>query len=135
MPDRAAFGQLWRFVAVGSLCTAVQYIILMLAVEAVGAPAAPASGAGYLASAALNYALNRRITFESGQAHRIGILRFLIIVASGLILTVLGMRLLHGYLRWHYLAAQVLVTLFVLLWNFAWHRHWTFAEVRRTPGT
>ena len=48
----------------------------------------------------------------------------------GLALNVLGMRLLHGYLRWHYVLSQVLTTVVTLSWNFAGHRHWTFATPR-----
>jgi putative flippase GtrA len=124
-----------RFVAAGAVCTLLQYLVLVLGVELAGADALPASGAGYLASAVLNYLLNRRYTFGGGVAHRMAMMRFCVVVASGLALNLAGMRLLHGHLRWHYLYAQMLVTLLVLLWNFAWHRHWTFAApVRHPPG-
>jgi putative flippase GtrA len=117
------------------LCTGLQYLLLVLAVEWTGADAALASGAGFAASAVLNYGLNRRYTFGAGQGHGTAIARFVTVVASGLMLTFGGMRLLHGYLGWHYLHAQVLVTLSVLLWNFAWHGLWTFAApARRFPG-
>ena len=132
---RGTWAQLLRFVAVGGLCTFLQYLLLILAVEWRGADAILASGAGFGASAVLNYVLNRRYTFGGGPGHRTAIARFMIVVASGLLLTFAGMRLLHGYLGWHYLHAQVLVTLLVLLWNFAWHGLWTFAApARRFPG-
>ena len=124
-----------RFVAAGAVCTLLQYLVLVLSVELAGADALPASGAGYLASAVLNYVLNRRYTFGGGAEHRTALMRFCVVVASGLALNLAGMRLLHGHLRWHYLYAQMLVTLLVLLWNFAWHRNWTFAApLRHPPG-
>lgn len=127
--------RLLRFATVGGFCTFVQYLLLVLAVEWLGVEATPASAAGFAASAVLNYGLNRRYTFGGGAGHRTAIARFVIVVASGLLLTFAGMRLLHGYLGWHYLHAQVLVTLVVLLWNFAWHGLWTFAApARRFPG-
>ena len=132
---RSASTQLLRFVAAGSACTLLQYLVLVLGVELAGADALLASGTGYLAGAVLNYVLNRRYTFGGSAAHRTAVVRFGVVVASGLALNLAGMRLLHGHLRWHYLYAQVLVTLLVLLWNFAWHRQWTFAApVRHTPG-
>jgi len=134
-PVHPASTQLIRFVAAGAVCTLLQYLVLVLGVELAGADALLASGAGYVASAVLNYVLNRRYTFGGRVAHRTAVMRFSVVVASGLALNLAGMRLLHGHLRWHYLYAQMLVTLLVLLWNFAWHRQWTFAApVRHPPG-
>jgi putative flippase GtrA len=126
----AAGGQFLRFLLVGGLCTALQYLVLVTAVEWGGVDALVASGTGFALSAALNYLLNRRYTWASQTGHRIAMRRFVLVVGSGLLLNLLGMRLLHGYLHWHYMPAQVLTTVVTLLWNFAWHRHWTFA----TPG-
>jgi putative flippase GtrA len=49
------------------------------------------------------------------------------VLVIGLSLNLLGMRLLHGYLHWHYVLAQVLTTVVTLLWNFIGHRRRTFA--------
>lgn len=112
---------------VGGLCTAVQYLVLVAAVELGRADPLLASGAGFVLSAMLNYLLNRRFTWASQAEHRVAASRFVLVVSSGLLLNLLGMRLLHGYLGWHYVPAQVLTTLVTLGWNFAWHRYWTFA--------
>ncbi len=135
IPASRGSSQLLRFVVAGGVCTLLQYLILVAGVEVMGIDAVLASATGYLVSAVLNYALNRRYTFRSATAHRVALVRFAVVVASGMALNIAGMRLLHTYLRWHYLYAQVLVTLLVLLWNFAWHRYWTFAPVRRQPGS
>ena len=129
----SASTQLLRFVAAGAACTLLQYLILVLGVEVAAADAMLASGTGYLASSVLNYALNRRYTFGGAVSHRTAVTRYLIVMASGLALNLAGMRLLHAGLHWHYLYAQMLVTLLVLLWNFAWHRQWTFAAPARRP--
>ena len=127
----AAGGQFLRFLLVGGLCTALQYLVLVAGVELGGADPLLASGAGFVLSAALNYLLNRRFTWASQADHRVAITRFALVVASGLLLNLLGMRLLHGYLHWHYVPSQVLTTLVTLAWNFAWHRYWTFATSER----
>jgi len=121
-----AGGQFLRFLLVGGVCTALQYGALVTAVEWSGVDPLLASGAGFVLSAVLNYLLNRRYTWASQAQHRIAIRRFVMVTGAGLLLNLLGMRLLHGYLDWHYVPAQVLTTLVTLLWNFAWHRHWTF---------
>jgi putative flippase GtrA len=119
--------QMFRFAVVGTLCTLLQYLVLIACVEWGGINPVVASGLGFPLSGAVNYLLNRRFTWASDAAHGVAVRRFIIVVATGLVLNTLGMKLLHGYLHLHYLLAQVLTTMITLLWNFAWHRHWTFA--------
>ena len=123
--------ELLRFLLVGGLCTLLQYLVLVAGVELLSVDAVLASATGFLTSASVNYFLNRRYTWPSNLAHGVAIRRFTAVVAIGLALNVLGMRLLHGYLRWHYVLSQVLTTVLTLSWNFAGHRRWTFA----TAGT
>jgi len=120
--------ELLRFLLVGGLCTALQYLVLVAGVEFANVDAVVASAAGFLASAAVNYLLNRRFTWASSVPHGVAVRRFTAVLAIGLVLNVLGMRLLHGYLHWHYVFAQVLTTVVTLTWNFTGHRHWTFAS-------
>jgi putative flippase GtrA len=124
---RAAGAQFLRFLVIGGLCTGLQYLVLIAAVEWGGVDPLIASGAGFVLSAVLNYLLNRLYTWGGRAEHRVAVTRFVLVVGSGLVLNLLGMRLLHGYLHWHYVPAQVLTTLVTLLWNFMWHRYWTFA--------
>lgn len=119
--------ELLRFLMVGGLCTALQYLVLVAGVELLHANAVAASAAGFLGSAAVNYLLNRRFTWGSEAPHGPAVRRFIAVLVVGLALNVLGMRLLHGYLHWHYVLSQVLTTVVTVSWNFAGHRHWTFA--------
>lgn len=119
--------ELLRFLLVGGFCTLLQYALLVAGVELLHLDAVVASTSGFLASAVVNYLLNRRFTWASTAAHAVAVRRFLIVLAIGLALNVLGMRLLHGYLHWHYVLSQVLTTMVTVSWNFAGHRHWTFA--------
>jgi putative flippase GtrA len=120
--------ELLRFLLVGSVCTLLQYLVLIAGVELLQADAVVASATGFMASAAVNYLLNRRYTWASKLPHDVAVWRFLLVLGIGLALNVLGMRLLHGYLRCHYVLSQVLTTMVTLAWNFLGHRHWTFAS-------
>jgi putative flippase GtrA len=120
--------ELLRFALVGGFCTLLQYLILILGVEFLYADAVVASTVGFLVSAAANYLLNRRFTWASQAPHGVAVRRFISVLAIGVLLNVLGMRLLHGYLGWHYVLSQVLTTVVTLLWNFNGHRQWTFAS-------
>lgn len=116
-----------RFLLVGGFCTALQYLVLVAGVELLHADAVVFSAIGFLSSAAASYLLNRRFTFDSTVPHAIAVRRFATVLVIGLALNVLGMRLLHGYLGWHYVLSQVLTTMATVTWNFAGHRHFTFA--------
>lgn len=120
--------QFMRFALVGGLCTGIQYALLAVGVEWLGLGAVTASTAGYLLSAIVNYLLNRRFTYGSNAPHKRLALRFVIVLVSGLALNALFMQLLHGYLQWHYVVAQLLATVGNLLWNFCAHRWWTFSR-------
>ena len=75
-----------RFVFVGGICTAIQYLLLVIFVEGPGLAVTLASTLGYLMSSAANYFLNYRFTFNSSSLHRVALPRFSLIVSAGLLL-------------------------------------------------
>jgi putative flippase GtrA len=116
-----------RFVAVGILATAVHYMVLIGAVEGLAVSPVPASGLGYSLGAMANYWLNRRFTFRSEAPHARAILRFSIVLATGLCLNLLLMHWLTGRFSLPYLWSQVITTGIVLVWNFIGNSRWSFA--------
>ncbi|MCL2523962.1 MAG: GtrA family protein [Betaproteobacteria bacterium] len=119
--------QLFRFLIVGGIATAVQYALLIALVN-VGVPPVPASSIGFVLSAALNYALNRRFTFASARSHREAAPRFAITALAGLAINGALMWLFTTLAGLHYLIAQVGATISTLAWNFAVNRWWTFSS-------
>ncbi len=118
--------QLFRFLIVGGIATAVHYALLMALVYAGVAPV-PASSAGFVLGAIVNYMLNRHFTFASARRHREAVPRFAATALAGLAI--------NGTLMWlftaagvpHYLIAQVGATIGTLVWNFIVNRLWTFS--------
>jgi putative flippase GtrA len=115
-----------RFVLVGVVATAAQYLLLVALVDLFGSSAILASAISYAASTLLNYVLNRRFTFSSRQAHGIALPRFLFVAATGLGLNTGIMWLLTAGAGLYYLLAQVFATGIVLVWNFVLNNYWTF---------
>jgi len=74
------------FAGVGALATAVQYLILVVLVQLVGLQPAMASSVGFVFGAAVNYALNRRITFRSREPHVVAVPKFAVVASAGLLL-------------------------------------------------
>ncbi len=125
--------QFLRFLVVGGSATVVQYLLLVLLVEGGGLPATPSSAAAYASAAALNYWLNYHWTFASQRAHGQAAQRFAAVALIGLGLNSAIMFGLVDGLAWHYVLAQVVATITVLLWNFLAHRAWTFAPDDTSP--
>ena len=117
----------FRYTAVGAIATAVHYAVLVLWVEAIGAPAYLGSGIGAVVGAQVAYAGNRWFTFAHRGALRASWPRFqataLLGALFGMAVVALGVRL-----GLHYLLAQVIATVLALLLTFAINRAWTFAN-------
>lgn len=116
-----------RYAAVGALATASHYLLLVLAVQGLGAPPAAAAGAGAVLGAGVSYACNRAFTFAARTRHADAIPRFaLVTVALAAANAGLVQAGIDG-LRLGYLLAQVIATLVLLFAGFALHRRWSFA--------
>lgn len=118
--------QFGLFALVGATGTAAHYAVLFCLVEFNGIGAVAASGWGALTGLVINYALNHWLTFKSAQPHARTFPKFALIACIGLGLNLLLMAMLVNGLGFHYLFAQVMVTMVVLTWNFMGNRWWTF---------
>jgi putative flippase GtrA len=115
-----------RYASVGAVATAAHWSVLALLVERMGAAPAPASAAGALVGAAVAYAGNRMMTFRGTTApHRAALPRFLVVAGLGALANAAIVQV-GTTLGWHYLAAQALATLIVLLGGYGANRRWTF---------
>ncbi len=124
--DMVLLSQFSRFALVGGFSTALQYLILVLLVRAAGTDPVVASSVGYVLSALANYDLNYRLTFRSRVPYLGGMLRYSLVMATGLVLNGAIMAVGTKAIGVHYLLAQVAATVVVLFWNFFAHRRWTY---------
>jgi putative flippase GtrA len=121
----ATVGALWRYAAVGVAATAAHFGLLTLLVEGGACPAWLASGFGALLGAQVAFFGNRRLTF--GHRGPIGLAwrRFMGTAALGAVTGMLIVATLTAA-SLHYLFAQAVATLLVMLLTFAINRAWTF---------
>lgn len=115
------------FVAVGAVCTALQYFLLWLLVRDLHWHVIIASSLGFAASAVTNYLLNYNLTFASTRHHVESAPRFAVVALAGLFLNGAVMLVGISVLEWHYMVSQVLATTVVLFWNFIVNLKWSFA--------
>ncbi len=127
-PRLPALQQFGRFLGVGALATALQYLLLVAFVQMLAASPVPASSIAYALSTLFNYAANRRLSFASPRPHRSALPRFLLVAGIGLGLNTFIVWLGTGVLHMHYLMAQLLATALSLGWNFLACRHWAFQD-------
>jgi len=129
----------WRrkfvfFALVGAMTTGMQYAILILAVELLGAEAVVSSCVGYLMSASISYLLNYHFTFKSDHSHFGAATRFAIVSVTGLLLNGVIMYFLVHSVHMLYILAQVVATGTVLMWNFLGSALWAFARAEGHTG-
>jgi len=118
--------QFLTFAFVGIFGTAAHYLVLGALVEVWGIPVLLATTAGFTCGAVVNYALNRRFTFDSTAQHGVALPKFLTVATLGAGINWLVVALLLSASSMHYLLAQLLATASVLIWNFAANYLWTF---------
>lgn len=133
---RAARGGGWthlsrflRYIVVGGVATAIQYVILVLLVRAFGMAPTPASTIGFVLSAGVNYLLNYRFTFQSNRPHGPAAAKFAVLAGTGLLINAAIMHLMTGA-GVQYLIAQVCATSVVLFFGFISNSLWTFGAER-----
>ena len=119
---------LFRYSLTGAVATAVHYLVLLALVEGAGSPAGPAAGAGAICGAVVAYLGNRRYAFVTSRTtHGHAVPRFFLVSAVGAAMNALLVWAGTGPLRLHYLTAQVIATVVILLLTYRLNRSWTFA--------
>ena len=122
----AASPQFVRYAIAGAAGTAVHYLVLIALVQAASLSAVPASTAGAVAGALVNYRLNHRYTFESDQAHGRALPRFALVALAGIAVNAAVVAAMIAFVSPNYLLAQVAATAVVLVSGFLVNRAWTF---------
>lgn len=118
--------QLIRFAGAGLISAVGHFGLLILLVQEFAIAPVPASAAGALLGAWINYAVNYRYTFRSSKKHREAVLKFAVVAIIGLVLNTFFMWLFVGPLGLHYLLSQLVTTGLVFVWSFVASRYWTF---------
>jgi len=127
--------QIIRFAGVGVVGTAGHYLVLIGLVEALHTGPLVGSGTGFAGGAIINYYLNRSYTFDSSVPHIVGLPRFFCIASVGMIINISIVAVAISKLQMHYLIAQIIATMLVLVWGFLGNKFWTFDDNRMRKKT
>jgi putative flippase GtrA len=129
----ADLGRLVRYGISGGASAATQFSVLLVLAEGLHVWPVAASTAGFVASIAVSYLLQRRWVFRSDTSHGVAGARFLAVtaVAFGLNTGIVwvGTEALHVA----YPVVQVVALSVIPVVNYALNSRWTFRD-RRTAG-
>ena len=117
---RKLIGQLWRFGIVGVVCTLIDFGVLTFLKEVLGVHYLAANAVSFTVSVIANYILSMRYVFH-GKKNVSRVREFLIFVvlsALGLLLNQLIMWGTVDGLKINYVAAKVIATALVMIYNF-----------------
>jgi putative flippase GtrA len=112
----------------GGVTAIAHYALLIGLVELGGVDPVPASLAGFALGAVVSYSLNRWLTFEATRTHGEASWRFGLIAFGGFLLTGVLMHLFVKVAGLPYLPMQVVTTLIVMIFTFAGHKFFSFAD-------
>jgi len=122
----AMLPQFVRYAGAGVIGTAAHYAVLVALVQGGEVGVVAASTAGAFVGAGVNYLLNHRFTFASTESHGRALPRFAAVAAGGIALNALVLASMLALVGPHYLVAQVVATLVVLVAGYLANRAWTF---------
>ncbi len=122
--------QFLLFAGVGIIGTAAHYSMLVALVQLAKTDAVISSTLGFVVGACVNYSLNYLFTFNSSKRHLEALPKFFTIASLGMLANAAIMTGLVYQVGVHYLFAQIVATLVVLVWNFAGSKIWVFKEKR-----
>ncbi len=84
-----------------------------------------ATVAGATMGAIVNYILNYQFTFSSRRSHQLAFPRFVAIAILGILLAAIIVKL-GEIIGLHYLLAQIVASICILLSGFLLNKYWTF---------
>lgn len=102
------------------------YGLFGLLTYAAGVAPVPASSAGALLGALINYVLNYRFTFQSNKSHVESASKFFVVAAVGWGLNTVFMWIGVHPLALNQWVAQIITTGLCFIWSFGANRYWTF---------
>jgi putative flippase GtrA len=123
-----SISQFLLFAGLGGIGTIAHYSLLILLVQLFRADPVPASLAGFLLGAIVNFLLSHHIAFRSGARRLQTAPRFFIVAVFGFFINWLFMWLLVASVAAHYLLAQVVATAVTLAINYIANALWTFGR-------
>lgn len=115
-----------RFGVVGVLTALLHYALLFFCVDWMGLNVILGSSLGFIIAVAFNYLMHHKWTFDEPAPHQRTLRRYLVMIGCGFVINASCMYLIEQMWEMHYLLAQTLAMVAVVLWNFVLANTWVF---------
>lgn len=96
---------------VSIISTAVDFLITILLKELLGLPYLCAHSAGMISGGCTQFTLNRKWTFQQGNANNRMILRFLLVWMGNFILNTASVYFLNHFFHWDFLISKIVAAI------------------------
>lgn len=114
-----------RYLIVGGLSFLVDFGLLVLLHQVLGWAVGVATATAFLTSLVFNFAVQRKISFESGHKTHVSIIRYGLLVVANTLASVVVVELLTPTVL-GYMGGKIISTAGMTVWNFFLYRHWVF---------
>ena len=118
--------QLFGYLISGAIATITHYTILIFLVEKLTINPLVASSFGFLAGAFTGFNLNKYFVFCDPNACKIACCKYVLMAGIGAILNITLLNFLINIVNFHYLLAQTLATISIVIGNFLCCKLWIF---------
>lgn len=119
--------QFFLYALAGGAATLIHYVVLLALVETASFAAAPAAVIGALCGAIVGFMLNHKVTFANTKVNaRRAVGRFMATAAAGTAASGAIVWFCVHLLNWHYLVAQAVATVLLLVVTYQINRRWSF---------
>jgi len=102
------------------------FVGMLLLVEVFAVNAIYAASGMYLLVVLFNYVMHYYWSFEATTSHGQTSLRYLVMNGIAFVLNTSILYIGIDWLQWHYLIAQAVGVVVIVLWNFVMSRQWVY---------
>lgn len=121
-----------KFLLVGLVATAVQYVVFALCIHLLNFEVVLSSCLGYITGSIVSYLLNYFFTFQANEKHLWVLSKFYLMVGLGFASNAVLMYVFASQWQWDAWISQVVTTGLVLMQNFGISRFWVFCSGIKT---
>ena len=124
--------QFIKFCIVGGTSAAIHFLVLYYSTERLNLWYVYSNALGFIISATFNFTTNKLWTFrnkDQGVQVVKQVVKFSLVVATGLVINTLIIYALTEWLGFDYRISWVFATGVITFWNFGFNRFWTFKAI------
>lgn len=120
------FGRFFRFGLVG-IATATLYVVAGTTIWTLTDTSKVSSSTmAFMIAITFNYFAHKLWTFQSRIVNRVTAPKYATVIAGGMLINAMVVRIGSQQLEWHYVTVQIIAVAIIIVWNFTLFNAWVF---------